>query len=46
VPRIFPSHSSADSFEAAALRNWLAAEGGEDVFLDLDPQRGVAAGER
>jgi hypothetical protein len=43
---IFLSHSSADNFEAAALRDWLASEGWDDVFLDLDPERGVAAGER
>ena len=43
---IFLSHSSADNFEAIALRDWLAAEGWDDVFLDLDPERGIAAGER
>ncbi|MGD0184057.1 MAG: SUMF1/EgtB/PvdO family nonheme iron enzyme [Roseiarcus sp.] len=43
---IFLSHSSADNFEAVALRDWLAAEGWDDVFLDLDPERGIAAGER
>jgi hypothetical protein len=46
MPSIFLSHSSADSFEAVALRDWLAAEGWDDVFLDLDPERGIAAGER
>ena len=29
-----------------ALRSWLADEGWDDVFLDLDPDRGIAAGER
>jgi tetratricopeptide (TPR) repeat protein len=43
---IFLSHSSADNFEAVALRDWLASEGWDDVFLDLDPERGIAAGER
>ena len=43
---IFLSHSSRDNFQAVALRNWLAQEGWDDVFLDLDPHRGIAAGER
>ena len=43
---IFLSHSSQDNFEAVALRDWLAREGWDDVFLDLDPDRGIAAGER
>src|ERR1700677_4145192 len=43
---IFLSHSSNDNFEAVALRDWLAREGWDDVFLDLDPDRGIAAGER
>jgi len=46
VSRIFLSHSSFDNFDAVALRDWLAAEGWNDVFLDLDPERGIAAGER
>ena len=43
---IFLSHSSLDKFKAAALRNWLASQGWDDVFLDDDPDRGIAAGER
>jgi hypothetical protein len=46
MSRIFISHSSLDNFEAIALRDWLAAQGWDDVFLDLDPDRGIAAGER
>ena len=46
MSRIFLSHSSKDNFEAIALRGWLASEGWSDVFLDLDPERGIAAGER
>ncbi len=47
MSRIFLSHSSANNAEAVALRDWLANEGWkEDIFLDLDPQRGIAAGER
>src|SRR5271165_1413207 len=46
MSRIFISHSSKDNFEAVALRYWLAAQGWNDVFLDLDPERGIVAGER
>jgi WD40 repeat protein len=46
MSRVFLSHSSDDNFEAIALRDWLASEGWNDVFLDLDPERGIAAGER
>jgi TIR domain len=46
MSNIFLSHSGKDDFEAWALRDWLAREGWDDVFLDVDPVRGVAAGER
>ncbi|MGO9133703.1 MAG: SUMF1/EgtB/PvdO family nonheme iron enzyme [Methylovirgula sp.] len=47
MSRIFLSHSSANNAEAVALRNWLAHEGWKDeIFLDLDAQRGIVAGER
>ena len=46
MSRIFLSHSSANNAEAIALRDWLVAEGWSDLFLDLDPDRGIAAGER
>ena len=46
MARIFISHSSANNCEAIALRDWLAGEGWDDVFLDLDPERGIVAGER
>jgi hypothetical protein len=29
-----------------AIRDWLAAEGWDDVFLDFDPERGIKAGLR
>ena len=33
--------------KAGALRDWLASNGWkDDIFLDLDPQRGITAGER
>ena len=46
MSRIFLSHSSANNIEAVALRDWLNCEGWNDVFLDIDPDRGIAAGER
>ena len=47
MSRIFLSHSSANNAEAVALRDWLEREGWKDeIFLDLDPNRGIAAGER
>ena len=47
MSRIFLSHSSTNNAEAVALRDWLADNGWKDeIFLDLDPQRGIAAGER
>jgi TIR domain len=46
MSRLFISHSSANNAEAVAIRDWLAREGWDEVFLDLDPARGIAAGER
>jgi hypothetical protein len=47
VSHIFLSHSSTNNTEAVALRDWLADNGWKDeIFLDLDPRRGIAAGER
>ncbi len=46
LSKIFISHSSRDNFEAQALADWLAEAGWNDVFLDLDPDRGISAGER
>jgi hypothetical protein len=48
MSRIFLSHSSVDELEAVALKHWLADNGWdeEDVFLDVDPERGLVAGER
>src|SRR5262245_11984010 len=44
--RIFLSHSSEDEREAVALNKWLTDNGWADVFLDIDPRRGLDAGER
>jgi tetratricopeptide (TPR) repeat protein len=46
MSRLFISHSSQNNIEAVALHGWLAAEGWNDVFLDLDPEQGIKAGER
>jgi hypothetical protein len=46
MSRIFISHSSANNASALALRDWLRSEGWDDLFLDLDPERGIVAGER
>lgn len=47
MPRIFLSHSSANNAAAIALRDWIIEGGWDDrPFLDLDPERGIAAGER
>lgn len=44
MSRIFLSHSWRNNAEACALRDWLAEHGWDDVFLDLDPRRGLVAG--
>jgi hypothetical protein len=49
MSRIFISHSSANNDWAIRARDWLVAEGWgrpDDIFLDLDPERGIKAGER
>ena len=46
MSRIFLSHSSANNAHAIALRDWLVEEGWNELFLDLDPDRGIVAGER
>src|SRR5258705_2553485 len=49
LSRLFISHSSKNDDWAIALKNWLVREGWssqDDIFLDLDPERGIAAGQR
>lgn len=49
MSRVFLSHSSADSREAAALKAWIEqAEPGlaGEIFLDLDRDTGIPAGVR
>ncbi|WP_026362896.1 toll/interleukin-1 receptor domain-containing protein [Methylopila sp. M107] len=43
---IFISHASANNPAAIAIRDWLIAEGWNDLFLDVDPVRGIVAAER
>jgi hypothetical protein len=49
VSRVFLSHSSRDSRQAAAVKQWLIEqEPGlvDDIYLDLDPHTGIRPGER
>ena len=46
MARIFLSHSSGNNAEAIGLRDWLIGHGWNDLFLDLDPERGLKAGDR
>ena len=46
MSKIFISHASANNFEAIAIQEWLLNQGWDELFLDLDPKQGIAAGER
>jgi WD40 repeat protein len=46
MARILLSHNSQDALEAVALKQWLADNGWDDVFLDLDARNGLSPGER
>jgi WD40 repeat protein len=49
MSRIFLSHSSRDSRQAIALRQWLIAQDARlanEIFLDLDPATGIRSGMR
>ena len=46
MSRLFISHSSRNNAEAAGLHLWLKEQGWDDVFLDVTPDRGIAAGEK
>jgi len=49
LPRLFISHSSKNDDWAIALQEWMVREGWsgkDDIFLDFDPERGIAGGER
>ena len=46
MSKIFLSHSSRDNGPAIAVAKWLQENGWDEYFLDLEPERGIAAGER
>ncbi|MFC9333024.1 TIR domain-containing protein [Arthrobacter sp. NPDC057009] len=49
MSRVFLSHSSRDTRQAVALKQWLVEQDpglAEEIFLDLDPVTGIAPGER
>lgn len=49
LSRLFIIHSSQNDDWALALQAWLIREdrsGEDDIFLDLDPERGTVAGQR
>ena len=49
MSRIFLSHSSIDSRQAVALKQWLSQQRPElanEIFLDIDPQSGLRVGEQ
>jgi WD40 repeat protein len=41
---VFISHRHTDNAEAAALKEWLAAQGYVRLFLDFDPADGISGG--
>jgi hypothetical protein len=43
---LFISHSSRDNAVAIRVRDWLKSNGWDDIFLDLDPSKGLAPGHR
>jgi WD40 repeat protein/CHASE3 domain sensor protein len=43
---IFISHSSKDNEQAIRVRDWLKEYGWGEVFIDLDPEDGLAPGQR
>src|SRR5262245_11671243 len=46
MSKIFISHFGADNASALAIGRWLTEHGWDEYFLDLNPTRGIAAGER
>ncbi|MBY5904156.1 TIR domain-containing protein [Rhizobium leguminosarum] len=43
---LFISHSSKNNGAAVKVRDWLREQGWRDTFLDLDPEHGLAPGQR
>src|SRR5262249_25431204 len=46
MSKIFISHSSANNAAALAIAEWLRENGWDEFFLDINPARGLAPGER
>ena len=46
MSKIFISHSSINNACALAVAKWLEENGWDDYFLDVEPSRGLAPGER
>ena len=47
MSRIFISHSSQNATKAIEIKDWVETNGWDgEVFLDLDPERGLIAGEK
>ena len=44
MARLFISHSSVNNAAAVALTKWLSEQGFDDIYLDIDPDRGLALG--
>ncbi len=45
MARLFISHSDTNIDKAIEVRDWLSRNGWNDVFLDLNSDRGVAPGQ-
>ncbi len=43
---LFISHSSKNNEQAVKVRDWLAAQGWTEIFLDFDPNAGIVPGRR
>jgi len=46
MSRLFISHSSENNFETIAIQQWLAEQGWNEIFLDLDAKQGITVGEK
>lgn len=46
MPHLFISHSSRDRAVAQRVADWLKSVGFESLFLDVDPNAGIPAGQR
>ena len=46
MSKIFISHSSHDNAKALAVGEWLKENGWNDLFLDIEPAKGLSPGQR